>query len=278
MKNIISVLIILAFASPSFAMSIGGPDMSIPEKPLYTKDKAVNRELDKYEFNTNLRAGAEMELIFGRELEGAEADISKAELKGQNYMIKFSNNFNNIFEPYIKIGTSNLKAEWTQYGESIEVTGDPGFIWCMGAKAILADIKDYGVKVSFDMQHRSLDTKIDTAKRGGTTIGSMKDEEFTLKEWQFSLMASKKYIFPFKQEDYYVIPYGGITYSLTDVNVRFTEPSGREVSTYNADDKNDFGFVLGFDVMPSLSSWYLFNFEMKLINEFAITMGSTIKF
>ncbi|MFH1782516.1 MAG: hypothetical protein ABH848_02755 [Candidatus Omnitrophota bacterium] len=279
MKKIIFVLIILGLASSSYAMSVGGPDMSVPEKSLYTKEKAVDAELDKYEFNMNVRTGVEAELIFDRDLDSAEADTTSAKLKGQNYMIKFSNNFYDVIEPYIKIGTSNLKAEWDQFGRSVEIEADPGFMWAMGARAILADIEDYNVKVSLDVQFRSMDTEIDTAELDGASQSSIIGEEFKIDEWQISLMASKKYVVPFSYHDYYAIPYGGITYSLTDIDVSFTDPSNNLLySLFNADDDREFGLVLGVDVMPSLASWYLFNIEMKFLNEFALTLGSTIKF
>ena len=80
-------------------------------------------------------------------------------------------------------------------------------------------------------------------------------------------------------QDCYTVPYMGLTYSDSDVNVHFTQStSGLLYSTYNAGDKSPIGLVFGCDIIPSLSSWYLYSFELRLINEIAFTLSGTMKF
>ncbi len=277
MKKIIVVLFILNLALPSLAATVGGPEFSIPEESLYLKKEAVNKALDRYEYNMDIKGTAELDFVIKRKLTSSD-EVSKAELKGQNYMLKFSNNFYDSFEPYIKIGTSNLKAKWTQNGKSITVETEPGFTWALGVKAKVYEFKDYGVKLTLDAQYRNADLDVDS-----TSITPAKDEKFEIKDFQISLLASKKFVVPVGMKDYYIVPYAGLTISWLDLDVSFKD-TGAEgppyplYSSYNATDENVFGLVFGCDVMPSLLSWYLLNFELRLINETAFTIGVTVKF
>jgi hypothetical protein len=82
--------------------------------------------------------------------------------------------------------------------------------------------------------------------------------------------------------DYYIVPYGGLTFSSLEANISVEDTSMGEpyvlYSTYDASDSNTIGVVLGCDVMPSLLSWYILNFELKFMNELALSIGGTIKF
>jgi len=277
MKKLITVLFILSFAAPSLATPIGGPDITVPEESLCFKEREVviNKTLDRYEYNKNLKAGLDIDIVVKRRLTSAR-DVSEARLDGQNYLLKFSTEFYNVVEPYIKIGTSNLEVKWNQYGRDVKVESTPGFVYGLGFKAPLCELKNYGVKLTLDMQYVYYNLGIDKAKAGGTEPATEK-EKFNITEWQTSLLASKKFIFPIGMRDYYVIPYGGITFSSTDVDVMFENVS-LVYSTYNASDENVVGLVFGCDIMPFFLSYYLFNFELRLINELAFSLGGKIKF
>ena len=166
MKKIILILFFLGLASPCLAVTIGSPDMSIPEDSLFLKQRAVNKELDRYEYNMNVKTGLDIEVVSGEKLNSAPADVTNAKLEGQSCIIKFSNNFYNLFEPYIKIGTSNLELKWDQHGSKVKVEADPGFVWGAGLKARIWEFKDYGVKLTMDLQYRETDLDIDKAKIG----------------------------------------------------------------------------------------------------------------
>ena len=120
----------------------------------------------------------------------------------------------------------------------------------------------------------------DKAKIGGSTsTAAAKDENFIMDEWQITLLGSKKLIIPMGKNDYYVVPYGGLTYSMLNADIYFTQnTTGLLYSTYDASDKNEFGLIAGFDIMPFYLSHYLLNFELRLINEYAFSLGGTIKF
>lgn len=275
MKKLVLILFILSLflSAPCLAATVGGPDISLPEESLYLKQEAVNKTLDRYEYNMNIKTGVDAEFIINRKLH-TSLEVTNAKIEGQNLVVKLSNNFNNMFEPYIKIGTCNLEVKWDQNGNRVTVETEPSLVWGGGAKVKVWEFENYKVKLTLDAQYRKIDANIERIN-----ISSVTDQKFEIDEWQLSLLASKKYIFPLGLRDYYIVPYGGLTYYRTDVDVSFTQiGTGALYSTYNANDKREVGIVMGFDIMPSLLSWYLFNFELRLVNETAFSLGGTLKF
>lgn len=272
MKKLALVIIMLFFTTPCLAVTVGGPDISVPQGSLFLKQQAVDEALDRYEYNMNVKANVYAEFITRRKLH-TSSEVTNAKIEGQNFVLKLSDNFGDVFEPYIKVGTCNLKVRWEQNGDSVTLETGPGLVWGGGAKVKLWESESYKVKLTLDAQYRRISADVDNV-----SIDSAADKNFELEEWQLSLLASKKYVIPMGFRDCYIIPYGGLTYSRLDVDASFTAPSGAVYSTYHANDEDEFGIVIGFDAMPSLLSWYLINFELKLVNETAVTVGGTLKF
>jgi len=280
-KNIVMTIIFsLFFAGTSFALTVGGQaEMSVPEASFFSKQGAVEDTLDSYESEVSMKASFDVEFISEKKLE-TSFETTNAKIEGHNANLKFSMNYSNVLEPYVKIGTSDLRVKWEQNGYDVVVDAKPGFALGGGIKAKLWEFASTGIKLTADAQYKDTQLDFDTAKVGGSTsFASATDESFNIREWQISLLASKKYIFPMGKQDRYAVPYMGLTFSDSDVNVHFTQ-SGTALmySTYNAGDKNTAGIVLGCDIMPSLLSWYLFSFELRLINETAFTLSGTMKF
>ncbi|MDO8602819.1 MAG: hypothetical protein Q7O04_03100 [Candidatus Omnitrophota bacterium] len=281
-KNIIIAIILsLFFTGTSFALTVGGPaDMSVPEASLFSKSKAVNDILDSYESGVDMKAGFNVEFISKKKLRAASPDDTNVRIEGQNVDLKISANYMRAIEPYVKIGTSNLKVKWEQHSQNIIVEPQPGFVLGGGLKAKLWEFASTGIRLTVDGQYKDTQLDFDKAKiDGSTATASAINETFNIKEWQISLIASKKIIFPMGMQDCYAVPYMGVTYSDSDVNVHFTQStSGLLYSTYNASDKNTAGLVFGCDIIPSLLSWYLFSVELRLVNETAFTLSGTMKF
>ena len=156
----------------------------------------------------------------------------------------------------------------------------PGLVLGGGVKAKLWEFASTGIKLTVDGQYKDTQLDFDKAKiDGSTATASATSETFNIKEWQISLLASKKFIFPMGMQDCYTVPYIGVTFSDSDVNVHFTQStSGGLYSTYDASNKNPIGLVIGCDIIPSLTSWYLYSFELRLINETAFSLSGTMKF
>ncbi len=282
-KSIFIIVIILPalFTGASFALTVGGQaEMSLPEASFFSKEKAVEDTLDSYESEVKMKAGFDVEYIVKKELQAAPADDTNAKIEGQNVNFKFSMNYSNVLEPYVKIGTSNLRVKWEQHSQNITVEAEPGIVLGGGIKAKLWEFATTGIKLTVDGQYKDTQLDFDTAKIDGSASAvSAANETFDIKEWQISLLASKKFIFPMGMQDCYTVPYMGLTYSDSEVNVEFTQTtSGLLYSTYHASNKNPIGFVLGCDIIPSLSSWYLYSFELRLINEVAFSLSGTMKF
>ncbi len=267
-------------AKYSFALTVGGQaEMSAPEASFFSKEEAVRYVLDSYESGFNMKAGFDIEFISKKELATSSED-TKAKIEGQNINAKFSMNYSNVIEPYVKIGTSNLRVKWQQNGHNIAVDAKPGLVLGGGVKAKLYEFASAGIKLTLDGQYKDTNLDFDTAKiDGSSSTASATNETFNIKEWQISLLASKKFIFPMGMQDCYTVPYIGLTYSDSDVDVHFTQRgTGLLYSTYNAGNKNTIGLVFGCDIIPSLSSWYLYSFELRLINEIAFSLSGTMKF
>jgi len=281
-KNIvIAIILSLFFASASFAATVGGQaDMSVPEASFFLKEKAIEYAMDSYESDVKMKASFDVEFISKKELHASPADDTNARIEGQNANLKFSMNYSNVLEPYIKIGTSNLRVKWEEHNQNIQVDAKPGFVLGGGLKAKLWEFVSTGIKLTMDGQYKDTQLDFDKAKIGGSTsTASATNETFNIKEWQISLLASKKFIFPMGIQDCYTVPYMGVTYSDSEVNVEFSQSTtGLLYSTYNASDKNPIGIVIGCDIIPSLSSWYLMSFELRLINETAFSLSGTMKF
>ena len=270
----------LFFASTSFALTVGGPaDMTVPEAQLFSKARAIRDTLDSYEASADIKTGFDVEFIAKKRLHTA-ADDTNAKIEGQNVNLKLSMNYSDVLEPYVKIGTSNLRVKWEQHNQNIAVEAQPGFVLGGGLKAKLWEFPSTGIKLTLDGQYKDTQLDFDKAKIGGSTSAtSATNETFNIKEWQISLLASKKFIFPMGMQDCYTVPYIGVTYSDSDVNVEFTQSTtGVIYSTYNANNKDTTGLVFGCDIIPSLLSWYLFSVELRLINETAFTVSGTMKF
>lgn len=281
MRSVIIFLFIFILAAPCFASTVGGPsDMEVPEASLFLKNQAVKNALDMYEYNLNWKGSANVEVMLDRKLKAVDPDTSSVEMEGSGAIFKFSTSYYNVIEPSFKIGTSQYKIKWKQHGDDASIDTEPGLVWGAGIKTKLWEFAEQGIKLTLDLQFTDSDLAVDAAELDGSASrAGAEDKKFEIRDWQWALLASKKYILPMGQSDIYFIPYAGVTYSLINVEAHFIRSSTDGLySTYNTSDKNPYGVVLGFDMMPSLTSWYLWTAELRLINETAFTVGGTAKF
>ena len=276
---ILSLIIsICCVAKISFAATAGNPlDLDVPQKSAVLRQEIVEETMDEYEQAVKVKASFDAEFVFNKDLHVTN-ELNGAELKGKWYMVKFGTTIFNKIEPYIKVGTSNLETRWKQGAQDIEVDTKDGFAWGAGIKVKIWDFEDSGLRLTGDAQYRT--TELDTDK---ITIdnSSVKDTgRFRVDEWQAGLFLSKKFEIPLKFQSIYIVPYTGVVYSDSNVDVSFKNPNtpGTDYSLFDANNKKLYGYVLGFDIVPSLKSAFVYSMELRLVDETALSLGGTMKF
>ncbi|MEK6732843.1 MAG: hypothetical protein AABY55_04380 [Candidatus Omnitrophota bacterium] len=276
---ILSLIIsICCVAKISFAATAGNPlDLDVPQKSAVLRQEIVEETMDEYEQAVKVKASFDAEFVFNKDLHVTD-ELKSAELKGQWYMGKLGVTIFNKIEPYIKIGTSSLETRWKHGDQEIKVDAKDGFAWGVGIKAKIWDFEDLGLRLTGDAQYRI--TEPDTNKIT-VNSSSVKDAgKFRVDEWQAGLFLSKKFEIPLKFQSIYIVPYTGIVYSDSNVDVSFKDPNapGADYSLFDANNKKLYGYVLGFDIVPSLKSAFIYSMELRLVDEIALSLGGTMKF
>ncbi len=278
--SLVITAIFVASSGVAFAATVGNSlDLDVPNTSAILKQEAVNKALDGYEQMIKIKAALDMEFLFDKDLSGPK-EVGNAELKGEWRMAKLGVTILDRVEPYIKIGTSRLDAKWRQSSTyDIEVTSDQGFAWGGGIKGIIWDFDGPGIRLTGNVQYRIADLDVSDIEWAGVNITDT-GADFKVEEWQASIAMSKKYELPLKWQNIYLVPYTGLTLSDSTVDVSFTNSShpALDCTTYDASNDSMFGFFLGCDIMPTLSSSFIYSIEVRLINEMALTLGGAMKF
>lgn len=263
----------------SYAATIGNSlDLDVPERSAILRQEVVEGTLDECEQAVKVKASFDMEFVFNKDLH-ATNELKGAELKGQWFMGKLGLTFFNRVEPYVKIGMSNLNVKWKHGAQEIEVDADSGFAFGGGVKANIWEFENSGIRLTGDAQYRTTEPDVGGITVSGTSVID-KGPTFKVDEWQASLLASKKFEIPLKLQSIYVVPYTGVTYADSNVDVDFKDPNspGTDYSLFDANNKKLYGFALGFDIVPSLGSSFIYSLELRLADETALSLGGTVKF
>lgn len=276
---VIPILAIFGINNQVLAATVGNPlDLDIPPRSAILRQQVIENTLDEYEQIVKIKAAVDLEFIFDKDLH-TSIEMEKAELKGQYFMLKLGTTIFNRVEPYIKIGTSNLEVKWRQGGEEIEIEADYGFAWGGGVKGIIWEFEDWGIRLTGDAQYRITEPDVGNITRGGAAVNDT-GADFNIREWQASLILSKKFELPLRWQNVYIVPYAGINISDSTVDVAFKDPNvpTADFSLFDANNDDIHGFLIGCDIMPSLTSTFIYSIELRLVNELALTFGGTMKF
>lgn len=274
-----SIFTIGCIANFSYAATIGNSlDLDVPERSFILRQEVVEGTLDECEQAVKVKASLDMEFVFNKELHTTN-ELTRAELKGQWFTGKLGLTLFNRVEPYIKIGTSDLEVKWKHNAQEIEVDADSGFTLGGGVKANIWEFENSGIRLTGDMQYRTTNPDVSEIIVNGTSVID-KGATFKVDEWQLSLLLSKKFEIPLKLQSIYVVPYTGVTYADSNVDVSFNDTNmpGTDFSLFDANNKKLYGFVLGFDIVPSLGSAFIYSLELRLVDEVALSLGATVKF
>lgn len=277
---VISLIISVSCVTKSgFTATVGNPlDLDVPERSAVLRQEVIEGTLDEVEQAVKIKASFDMEFVFDKDLHLTN-ELSGAELKGQWWMGKLGLTFFNRVEPYVKIGTSDLEVKWKHDAQAIEVDADSGLAWGGGLKANIWEFENSGIRLTGDMQYRTTDPDVTEITVDGTSVND-KGPTFKVDEWQASLLVSKKFEIPLKIQSIYAVPYTGVTYADSNVDVSFTNSNmpGTDFSLFDANNKKLYGFVLGCDIVPSLGSPFIYSLELRLVDEIALSLGGTMKF
>lgn len=273
-------LILFSYCSLALAATVGNPlDLDLPKRSAALRQEIIEGTLDEAEQAIKIKAGLDLEFVFDKDLDSS-SEVSKAEMSGTYYMAKLGITLFNRIEPFIKVGTSNLESEWTQNGTSkIKMEAGNGLAWGFGVKGTIWEWSSLGICLTGDWQFINTEADAEEIERDGTPVTDS-GADFNIEEWQASLVLSKKYILPLQWQDVYIVPYTGFTFSDSIVDIKFTDPNnpGTDYSLFDANNKNRYGFLMGCDILPSLSNPFIYSIELRLLNEFALTLGGTLKF
>ncbi|MFC1667481.1 hypothetical protein ACFL0P_06460 [Candidatus Omnitrophota bacterium] len=263
-----------------FAATVGNPlDLDVPSTSALLRQEIVENTLDEHDQIVKIKASLDMEFVFDKDLD-TTWEVSNAEMKGQWYMLKLATTIFNRVEPYIKLGTSNLQVKWTHFGsQPIEVEADYGFAWGGGVKGIIWDFDDYGIRLTGDFQYRTTEPDVEEISLDSSSVTDT-GADFEVEEWQLAFVLSKKYQLPLKMQDIYIVPYTGLTFSDSTVDVKFNNPNlpATDYSIFDAGNDSTCGFLLGCDIMPTMNSSFIYSIEARLANEYALTLGGAMKF
>jgi hypothetical protein len=158
----------------------------------------------------------------------------------------------------------------------MEVDAKESLAWGGGLKANIFEFQ--GIRLTGDAQYRTTDSDVSTISINQTSVND--SGKFVVDEWQAGLFLSKKFEIPLKMQSIYAVPYTGLVYADSNVDVSFSNPNNPtgDYSLFDANNKKSYGFVLGCDIVPSLRSAFIYSIELRLVDEVALSLGGNMKF
>ncbi|MFH1076076.1 MAG: hypothetical protein V1753_04440 [Pseudomonadota bacterium] len=272
--------IIVTSETHCFGATVGNSiDLDIPTTSAILRQQAIDRNLDQYEEAVKIKSGLDLEFVFNKDL-NTTSEVTKAELEGQWFMAKLGVDIFNRVEPYVKFGLASLNAKWRQNNtDDITMETSNGFAWGFGLKGVIVKLEEIGLSLTGDVQYRLTEPDVDEITRSGTNVVDS-GADFKVEEWQAALVLSKKFELPLKFQSIFIVPYTGITASDSTVSASVKDPSapGYDITLFDANNDSLYGFLIGCDIMPNLSSSFTYNIELRFASETALTLGGAMKF
>jgi opacity protein-like surface antigen len=270
LKRAVIIACVLLYTGSCFALTAGNTsDIKIPYGPgiANLQESGIGP----------IKAGFDAEFVFDRDLDG-ESGVSSAESEGQKYLLRIGYTISDRMEPYIKLGTSHLKASWNQNGVQAKAKAENGFAFGIGGKALLFDIPEHRIRFSVDGQYLYTDPDIKDVHIDGSNR-TISASEFKVSEWQVAGILSMEFLINDSSNNpatpYSLIPYLGLAYTDSKTGVKFTSDNVN-YDLGDASSKNKFVFLTGCDITaPENIS---LNVEGKWIGETAASGGCTLKF
>ena len=158
----------------------------------------------------------------------------------------------------------------------MEVDAKESLAWGGGLKANILEFQ--GIRLTGDAQYRTTECDVSTISIENSSVND--SGNFEVKEYQAGLFLSKKFEIPLQSQSIYAVPYTGLVYSDSNVDVSFYNPNNptTDYSLFDANNKKCYGFVLGCDILPSLRSAFICSIELRFVDEIALSLGGNMKF
>ena len=269
-KSLAIAICVLFIANTCFAQTAG--NTSDPKIPYGNgianlKDSGLGPLKVSFDFNN----------IFEKDLK-SDSSITKAEIDGQEYLVRIGYNIADRFEPYARFGVVNLKTKWDTSGNSINVRSDQGFGAGLGMKVLVFDIPAQRLRLSLDGQYFYANPDIKTARVNGIS-SNISATEFKVSQWQIAGILSMEFIMGGDKDNpatpYSILPYVGLAYADSSTKVKFKSGS-TPYDIGSAKNDNNILFITGCDITsPENIS---INVEGRFIGETAGGGGCTLKF
>lgn len=279
-KGLIGVIIfgtVLTFPLTAFAGTSGNPcNIDTPKGRgafYFVQEKSVA-----------IKAGAEFEYLFGRNLHSKET--TRARLShGILGMASLSCAIFDRIAPYGKIGLAQMSSNWTEFGgQQAVLDSGNALAWSVGSKLLIWDFKRPNLKITADGFYRvlNLDPQSATYANSSVKIDPGKSR-FLIHEWQTALLLSTDMDLSgsaVREEVLGIstmVPYVGVKYS--DVTgrlriIREDSPDFYNVGNISSDRK--VGLVVGCDLSGPYS--VSVNLEGRFIDETGMTVGIVVLF
>ena len=269
-KSLVIAVCVLFIASTCFAQPAGNTsDVKIPygNGIANLKDSGMGP----------LKVSFDLNNIFEKELKSGSS-ISKAEIEGQEYLLRIGYNIADRFEPYARFGIVDLKAKWYQSDRPINVRSDQGFGAGFGMKALVFDIPEQRLRLSLDGQYFYANPDIKKARVDGSN-STISATEFKISQWQIAGILSMEFIIGGDKANpatpYSILPYVGLAYADSSTKIKFKSGS-TPYDIGNAKNDKKILFITGCDITsPENIS---INVEGRFIGETAGGGGCTLKF
>ena len=267
-------IIVLGVSLVGFAGTVGNP-----ASPDTLKGAGVfNLKQSK---NIPIETGVDVEILFDRDIKGDKASSAKFD-SGQWYMAKIAFTMFDRIEPYVKLGAAHLEATWKATDMSdieAKLESDTGFAWGLGAKALIWDFKQPKIKLISDGFYRVADLDGHKGKlhSAPATIDTSKSK-IAISEWQIALLAATEIDMAKSEAGISkLVPYIGVKYSDMRGALKLVTPAGSEYRVADMKADNNFGIVVGTDLVGSNDSFSV-NLEGRFIDETAMTIGLAVLF
>lgn len=283
MKKILlclSILSISIFSGTALLYALGDGSSCSTDMPAASGLADFQKET-----GNSLIATVGYEKVIEKPLDDYNEAVS-AKIEGDWYLLGLGYRIGDRFEPYLRVGASEMDISWTERNSLIEIKGETDLALGAGLKilAYKAKLTNFAqLKLNLDGQIRYTEPEFDTVTIAGVSR-SVSAREFKIIEGRgaatigFEISLKKILgddIYEEEEIDFYLTPYAGVLYSDSKVSAEF-EYSGSLYDLSETEDKEKLHLITGVDI--SAPKYVVLNVEAQIFDGESVSGGATVKF